>query len=60
MVYINIDGHESKPAVSILAIVQESRKTSAFHYFITDSLDKHYCSYMLMTLVNTIFLARGL
>ena len=25
-----IDGHESKPAISILAIVQESRKTSAF------------------------------
>ena len=28
-----IDGHESKPAISILAIVQESRKTSAFGYF---------------------------
>ena len=28
-----IDGHESKPAISILAIVQESRKTSAFRYF---------------------------
>ena len=27
------DGHESKPAISILAIVQESRKTSAFRYF---------------------------
>ena len=32
-VYIYIDGHESKPAISILAIVQESRKTSAFRYF---------------------------
>ena len=30
---IHIDGHESKPAISILAIVQESRKTSAFRYF---------------------------
>ena len=30
---IHIDGHESKPAISILAIVQESRKTSAFGYF---------------------------
>ena len=30
---IDIDGHESKPAISILAIVQESRKTSAFGYF---------------------------
>ena len=29
----DIDGHESKPAISILAIVQESRKTSAFRYF---------------------------
>ena len=29
----HIDGHESKPAISILAIVQESRKTSAFRYF---------------------------
>ena len=29
----HIDGHESKPAISILAIVQESRKTSAFGYF---------------------------
>ena len=28
-----IDDHESKPAISILAIVQESRKTSAFRYF---------------------------
>ena len=28
-----IDGHESKPAISILAIFQESRKTSAFCYF---------------------------
>ena len=27
------DGHESKPAIFILAIVQESRKTSAFRYF---------------------------
>ena len=31
--YLYIDGHESKPAISILAIVQESRKTSAFRYF---------------------------
>ena len=31
--YIQFDGHESKPAISILAIVQESRKTSAFRYF---------------------------
>ena len=31
--YMYIDGHESKPAISILAIVQESRKTSAFRYF---------------------------
>ena len=30
---LHIDGHESKPAISILAIVQESRKTSAFCYF---------------------------
>ena len=30
---VYIDGHESKPAISILAIVQESRKTSAFGYF---------------------------
>ena len=30
---VHIDGHESKPAISILAIVQESRKTSAFRYF---------------------------
>ena len=30
---IYIDGHESKPAISILAIVQESRKASAFGYF---------------------------
>ena len=29
----HIDGHESKPAISILAIFQESRKTSAFRYF---------------------------
>ena len=34
-VFIYIDGHESKPAISILAIVQESRKTSAFRYFST-------------------------
>ena len=33
-----IDGHESKPAISILAIVQESRKTSAFRYFLSYSL----------------------
>ena len=33
LVKIYIDGHESKPAISILAIVQESRKTSAFSYF---------------------------
>ena len=30
---LDIDGHESKPAISILAIVQESPKTSAFRYF---------------------------
>ena len=30
---LHIDGHESKPAIFILAIVQESRKTSAFRYF---------------------------
>ena len=35
---IYIDGHESKPAISILAIVQESRKTSAFGYFSSYSL----------------------
>ena len=34
---IHIDGHESKPAISILAIVQESRKTSAFRYFLSYS-----------------------
>ena len=28
-----VDGHESKPAISILAIVHEGRKTSAFRYF---------------------------
>ena len=33
--FIHIDGHKSKPAISILAIVQESRKTSAFRYFST-------------------------
>ena len=32
---LHIDGHESKPAISILAIVQESRKTSSFRYFST-------------------------
>ena len=36
-VKIYIDGHESKPAISILAIVQESQKTSAFRYFSTYS-----------------------
>ena len=30
---IHIDGHKSKPAISILAIVQESRKTFTFRYF---------------------------
>ena len=40
--YIHIDGHESKPAISILAIVQESRKTFAFRYF---------SSYTLKTIV---------
>ena len=33
LVVTYIDGHEPKPAISILAIVQESRKTSAFRYF---------------------------
>ena len=32
-IMIQFDGHESKPAIPILAIVQESRKTSAFRYF---------------------------
>ena len=33
----HIDGHESKPAICLLAIVQESQKTSAFRYFLTYS-----------------------
>ena len=33
----HIDGHESKPAIFILTIVQESRKTSAFRYFLSYS-----------------------
>ena len=34
---VYIDGHESKQAIFILAIVQESRNTSAFRYFSTYS-----------------------
>ena len=34
---LHIDGHKSNPTISILAIVQESRKTSAFRYFSTYS-----------------------
>ena len=32
-----IDGHESKPAISILAIVENSQQTSNFCYFATYS-----------------------
>ena len=31
------DGHESKPAISILAIVEKSQQTSNFRYFATYS-----------------------
>ena len=31
------DGHESKPAMCILAIIEESQKTSITSYFATDS-----------------------
>ena len=34
-VFIHIDGHESKPAISILAIVEKSQQTSNFRYFAT-------------------------
>ena len=30
---IHIDGHESKPATCILAIIEESQKTSNFFLF---------------------------
>ena len=33
----DIDGHESKPAISILAIVEKSQQTSNFRYFATYS-----------------------
>ena len=32
------DGHESKPAMCILAIIQESQNISTFSYFATYSL----------------------
>ena len=32
------DGHESKPAISILAIVEKSQQTSNFCYFATYSI----------------------
>ena len=34
---LHIDGHESKPAISILAIVEKSQQTSNFRYFATYS-----------------------
>ena len=33
---LHIDGHESKPALSILAIIEESQKTRMISYFATD------------------------
>ena len=36
-VYIYIDGHESKPAIFILAIVEKSQQTSNFRSFATYS-----------------------
>ena len=35
---LHIDGHESKPAISILAIVEKSQQTSNFRYFATHSI----------------------
>ena len=32
----HIDGHESKPAISILAIAEKSQQASNFRYFATN------------------------
>ena len=37
-IYCHIDGHETKPAISILAIVEKSSQTSNFRYFATYSI----------------------
>ena len=41
LIYMYIDGHESKPAMCILAIIEQSQKTSIISYFATYSLHDH-------------------
>ena len=35
MLMMHIDGRETKPAMCVLAIIEESKKTSTFFYFAT-------------------------